>query len=74
MAATGSDLKGIFELNKLQEDRREEIALTKILKQQAKERKLQRPANISREVFALMTEEEIQKLQEIQERQFLLSH
>ena len=40
MAATGSDLKGIFELNKLQEDRREEIALTKILKQQAKERKL----------------------------------
>ena len=74
MAATGSDLKGIFELNKLSEDRREEIALTKILKQQAKERKLQRPANISREVFALMTEEEILRLQEIQERQFLLSH
>ncbi len=65
MAATGSDLKGIFDLNKIQEEKREEIALTKILKQQAKERKLLRPANISREVFALMTEEEIQRLQEL---------
>ena len=62
MAATGSDLKSILDLNKIQEERREEIALTKILKQQAKVRKTHRPANISREVFALMTEEEILKL------------
>lgn len=62
--ATGSDLRGILDLQRYQDEKKEDLALHKILKQQAKEKKMQRPANISREVFALMTEQEIAQLQE----------
>ena len=66
--ATGGDVKGILDLTKFQAERGEDIALKKYLKQQQlRERKLQKPAHISREVFALMTEEELAKLYEEQQ-------
>ena len=58
--ATGSDVKGILE--RFQNEKKEEVALSKILRQQAKERKTKRPQNIPREVFALMNKEAIEKI------------
>ena len=56
-------MRGILNLNKYQEEKKDDIALSKILKQQAKEKKIARPANISREVFALMTPQDIADMQ-----------
>ena len=62
--ATGSDVKGILDLSKYQAERGEDIALGKFMKLTKEKSKLQRPTGISREVFALMTEEDILKMQE----------
>ena len=58
MATTG-DIKGI--LTKYQAERGDEIALNKFLNKAQKEKKI-RPKGISREIFALMTEHEINKI------------
>jgi len=57
--ATTSDVANI--LGKFQQERGEEIAMDKLLKKQLKEKQKQihRPQGVSREVFALMTNEEI---------------
>lgn len=60
MATTG-DIKGI--LTKYQAERGEEVALNKFLIKGQKEKKV-RPKGISREIFALMTEQEIDKINE----------
>lgn len=52
--ATAGDIRGI--VGKYQAERGEDIVLSKYLKQQQLiNKKIQRPAHISREVFALMT-------------------
>lgn len=63
-------MKGILDLGKFQQERGEDIALQRFMQKQQKERLtkgIARPSNISREVFALMTNEEIMKLQQQEE-------
>jgi hypothetical protein len=59
--ATGTDLKGILSLNKFQEER-DQIALNKFIAKNQKDITKIRPKGVSREVFALMTEEDLIKL------------
>ena len=59
--ATSGDIKGI--LTKYQQERGEEVAINKYISKAQKEKKV-RPKGISREIFALMTEHEINKINE----------
>ena len=59
--ATSGDIKGI--LTKYQQERGEDIAINKFISKNQKDKKI-RPKGISREIFALMTEHEINKINE----------
>ena len=59
--ATSSDIANI--LQKYQAERGDDVQISKQLqRQQQKEKKGVRPPNISREVFALMTKQEIENI------------